>query len=94
MATHASAEKAARQAVKKTARNRANRATFRTEIKRLAEGLSAKIDNKEEARKKLSTQLSQIQRLLTKAASKKIIKRETASRKISRLSQAIERALR
>jgi small subunit ribosomal protein S20 len=91
MATHASAEKAARQAEKRRERNSAARAKVRTQIKNLRAAISNKSLGKDEAKKVLVPLLNQTQSILMKAASKNLIKRGTAARYISRLSQAVAR---
>lgn len=93
MATHKSAEKAARQATKRAARNSQARANFRTEVKKLRAALEGKGMKKEERVKALPLLLNNVQRVLCKAASKNLIKRETASRRIARLSMAVHKAL-
>jgi len=92
MARHKSAVKAARQALKRTARNSQARASYRTLIKKLRAVIETKDLKKDVAVKTLPPMLNEIQRVLTKAASKNLIKRETASRQISRLSAAVHRA--
>ena len=91
MATHKSAEKAARQAIKHRERNQAVRSEFKTTIKQLRAALSTKITNAEEAQK-LTPLLNKAQSLLMKAAKRNIIKKETASRQVSRLSSAVYKA--
>lgn len=94
MATHKSAEKAARQAIKHRERNTAVRSEFKTTIKQLRAALStlgSKSANAEEARK-LTPLLNKAQSLLMKAAKRNIIKKETASRQVSRLSIAVHKA--
>jgi len=56
--------------------------------------LSKKAEGKEIASASLQTLLSQVQRVLMKAASKNLIKKRTASRTIARLNQAANRYLR
>lgn len=90
MARHASALKAARQAVKRNERNRQARATVKTALKKLRTAITAKEGNKKETLPKM---LSEVQRVLMKAASKNLIKRENASRQIARLSTAIHKAI-
>jgi ribosomal protein S20 len=85
MATHASAEKAARQAEKRRLRNNAAEAKIRTSMK----ALRAAITKKE---KNLPAMLSQVESALMKAVSKNLLKRGTASRYVSRLNSAIHKA--
>jgi small subunit ribosomal protein S20 len=91
MARHQSAIKAARQAVKRTARNQAAISRVRTTVKKLRAAVTAAASGKGD-KKALAPLLNDLQRTLMKAASKKLIKRETASRQISRLSAAVHRA--
>jgi len=95
MATHASAAKAARQSEKRRVRNQAARSNLRSMVKKVrTELLSKKAEGKEIASASLQTLLSQVQRVLMKAASKNLIKKRTASRTIARLNQAANRYLR
>ena len=91
MATHASADKAARQAIRHEVRNRHVRSTYRTAIKKLLETLKTNPKKGEETAK-VQVLLNDVQRVLMKAASKKVIKRGTASRYISRLSIRVHKA--
>jgi small subunit ribosomal protein S20 len=91
MARHKSAVKAARQANKRAERNSQARASYRTTIKKLRTALQAKDLKKDVAKKTLPPLLNEVQRVLMKAASKNLIKRETASRQIARLSAAVHR---
>lgn len=91
MATHKSAEKAARQALKHRERNTAVRSEFKTAIKQLRVALTTKVSNAEDARK-LTPLLNKAQSLLMKAAKRNIIKKETASRQVARLSTAVYKA--
>ena len=81
MANHKSAIKRHRQSEIRRARNRAAKTKMRTAIKAL---LSA-IDGKETDA--VQKQLQQTTSLLAKTASKGVIRKETASRKISRLTK-------
>lgn len=91
MATHASAEKAARQALKRNAENRSTQSQYRNAIKTLRTAMKAKYDTKDAAKKALAPLLNRAQAVLMRAASKNVIKRGTASRQVARLSQAIDR---
>jgi small subunit ribosomal protein S20 len=80
MAKHKSPQKAARQVIKKTARNKSRMSAIRTFIKKLEvlilEG------NKTKAKELFKTVQSEVMRGVTKA----ILKKNTASRKVSKLS--------
>ena len=89
---HASAIKAARQALKHQARNRAALSKVKTAVKNLREALNDKGASKADLQKKVTPLLQQVQKTMMTAAQKKIMKKETASRKISRLSQAVHQA--
>ena len=93
MATHASAEKAARQATKRQNRNLQVVSRCKTSIKKLRTAIVAKYGTKDEALKALGPLLSNVQKTLMKAASKRIMKPKTASRHISRLSSAVHKVL-
>jgi small subunit ribosomal protein S20 len=83
-----SALKRARQAEKRRLRNRAIKTAIKT-VTRKVETAVAKKD-KDEARKALREAV----RLIAKAASKGVLHRNTASRKISRLSKITDTFLR
>jgi len=85
MATHASAEKAARQAEKRKERNDAAEAKIRTAMKNLRAAIAKKEKN-------LPAMMSEVESTLMKAVSKNLIKRGTASRYVSRLNSAIHKA--
>ena len=91
MATHKSAEKAARQAIKRRNRNQAVRSEFKNAIKQFRTAVSVKTTNVEEVRTKLVPMLNHVQSLLMKAAKRKVSPKETASRQISRLSTALHK---
>lgn len=92
MVRHKSAVKAARQAVKHRERNSQARASYKTHVKKLRTALATKSTNKAELKKSLLPLLNETQRVLMKAASKNLIKKQSASRQISRLSLAVHRA--
>ena len=92
MATHASADKAARQAIRKGAENRSMQTKYRNAIKKIRAALILKYDSKDVAKKTLTPLLNETQALLMRAASKNVIKANTASRQVSRLSLAIHKA--
>jgi small subunit ribosomal protein S20 len=91
MATHASAEKAARQAIRHRERNINTTSQFKTAVKKLRVAMAAKYESKAAAKTTLQPMLNKTQQLLMRAASKKVIKRNTASRQVSRLSAAVNR---
>ena len=84
MANHKSAEKRNRQRVKRRARNLLHLSTMRTYMKRVRKMLAD--DDKEGAKKTLPAAITAI----TKAASKGVIHKNTASRYVSRLSKAVK----
>ncbi|MBN2643900.1 MAG: 30S ribosomal protein S20 [Desulfuromonadaceae bacterium] len=83
MANHKSAVKRNRQAKVRTARNVHARSTMRTLVKKVREAVAAK--EKETA----ETALKAAMPYIDKCASKGIIHKATASRKISRLNKLI-----
>jgi small subunit ribosomal protein S20 len=89
---HKSALKAARQALRHQARNRAALSQVKTAVKNLRTALNEKTENKADLQKKLAPMLGLVQKTLMTAAQKKIVKKETASRKIARLSKAVHQA--
>lgn len=91
MATHKSAEKAARQALKHRARNQAVRSEFKSTIKQLRTALAGKVTNAEEVRTKILPLFNKAQSLLMKAAKRNVIHKGTASRQVARLSSALHR---
>lgn len=93
MANHVSAEKAARQAIRRRQENVRTSSQYRAAVKRLRTALSVKTENKDEAKKQAYSLLNEAQRQLMKAASKNVIKKQTASRQVARLSLAIHRTL-
>ena len=86
MAQHRSAEKRARQALKRRARNRAVRSEVRNS-KRSVEVALAGGDASAAGEK-----LREAERLIRKAASKGVMKKATASRTVSRLARAVHKA--
>jgi small subunit ribosomal protein S20 len=78
-----SAMKRARQAVKRTLRNRSILSLVRTVLKKVETAISS--GNKEEAGKALLDAA----KVLNKAASKGVIHKNTASRNISRLTKKV-----
>ncbi|MEW6215962.1 MAG: 30S ribosomal protein S20 [Nitrospirota bacterium] len=78
-----SALKRARQAVKRNIRNKAVRTAVKTLIKKVESAIAS--SNREDAGKALIETI----RALNKAASKGVIHRNTASRKISQLTRKV-----
>ncbi|MGZ3743299.1 MAG: 30S ribosomal protein S20 [Pseudobdellovibrionaceae bacterium] len=87
MANHKSAAKRARQSTRKTAVNSKRKGTVRTEEKKLVKAIAA--NNVKE----LPTLLSALTSKLTRAAQKGVFSKNTASRKISRLSARVHALL-
>ena len=85
MMRHKSAEKRARQNKKRYQRNRAIKSSVKTGVKNLTTVLEAK--NREESVPALKKVISTISR----AASKGVLHKKTASRKISRLTKRVTR---
>lgn len=83
MANHKSAEKRNRQRVKRRARNLKHLSTMRTYMKRVRKLLAD--EQTDEANKTLPAAITAI----TRAASKGVIHRNTASRYVSRLTKAV-----
>jgi small subunit ribosomal protein S20 len=83
LATHASAQKRARQSEKRRLRNAARKSVLKTSSKKVFKAVEEK--NLEEARKALARAIPLIQRV----AGKKIIHKKTAARKISRLTKKV-----
>ncbi len=86
MATHKSAEKRARQAIKRRARNRTAKSQVRTLVKSVRS--AAEAGDGQDAQKKLRS----AERAIRKAASKGTLKKTTASRTVSRLARSVHRA--
>jgi small subunit ribosomal protein S20 len=84
MANTKSAKKAARQTVRRTEVNKARRSRLKTFVRKVEEAIAS--GNKEAANLALREAQPEIQR----SASKGIIHKNTASRKISRLSARIK----
>jgi small subunit ribosomal protein S20 len=83
LATHASAQKRARQSEKRRLRNVALKSLLKTSAKRVL--LAVEEKNVAEARKALARAIPIIQKI----ASKKVIHKKTAARKISRLVKKV-----
>ena len=86
MANIDSAEKRNRQRLKRRARNLHHLSTTRSAVKKAATSIGGK--DKSSAKENLAAAVRQ----LDKAAQKGVIKRQTASRKISRLTRALNKA--
>jgi len=81
--THVSAQKRARQSEEKRLRNAALKSLLKTSAKKVL--LAVEEKNVEEARKALARVVPIIQKI----ASKKVIHKKTAARKISRLAKKV-----
>jgi len=88
VANHKQAEKRNRQRIKRRARNLMHLSTMRTYMKRVRKALDGKDANSEVAK----TSLPDAIQAISKAASKGVIHRNTASRYISRLTIATNKA--
>ena len=85
MASHKSAEKRARQADKRRARNRGITSSLRTSVKAVRDAIASGDQTAAAAR------LHEAETALRKAATKGVLKKETASRHVSRLSKAVNK---
>jgi small subunit ribosomal protein S20 len=83
LATHKSAEKRARQTVKRNARNSQALGTVRTAEKKLRSALAGS------DKKAAATLLSEYMSKITKAATKGVVTTKNAARKVSRLSERV-----
>jgi small subunit ribosomal protein S20 len=83
LATHASAQKRARQSEKRRLRNAALKSLLKTSAKKVLIAVEEK--NVEEAQKALAGAIPIIQKI----ASRKVIHKKTAARKISRLAKKV-----
>ncbi len=83
MATHASTLKRARQSEKRRVRNKVVKSTLKTQAKRVLQAVEE--NNPEKARVALALVIPEIQR----AASKKVLHKRTAARKLSRLAKKV-----
>lgn len=83
MATHKSAEKRDRQNKKHRARNAAAKSALKTKIKSVIENVNSK--NKEKSINALKTAIP----ALNKAASKGLIHKKNAARRVSRLTKKV-----
>ena len=89
MANHKQAEKRNRQRIKRRAQNLMHLSTMRTYMKRVRKALDGKDANGGEVAK---TALPDAIQAISKAASKGVIHRNTASRYISRLTIATNKS--
>ena len=89
MANIKSAEKRNRQRLQRRERNQFHLSTMRTYVKRVRVAIDQKGDA---AKASLATALEAAIKQIDKAASKGVIARKAASRKISRLTLAVRRA--
>jgi small subunit ribosomal protein S20 len=85
LAIHPSAIKRHRQSLKRRAANKDVKSRIRTLIKKARQAIEAK------DREQISAQLREVSRELGKAVSKGILKNNTASRWLSRLSRSASR---
>ncbi len=84
MANTKSAKKAVRKITKRTAVNRVHRTRMRNEIRRVEEAISS--GDQDQA----SQALKAAEPLIARSAQRGVIHRNTASRKISRLTQRVK----
>jgi small subunit ribosomal protein S20 len=85
MANHPSAQKRNRQRLKRTERNRRVLSTVRTAVKKARTAIQAG-DKQTAAERALSAE-----KALAAAASKGVVRRETASRTVSRIQSALHK---
>ena len=88
MASHDSAKKSIRKTIKQKAINASRMSRMKTFVKKL----EAAINNKESATQ-IQQAFSAMQKELMKGAAKNVIHKNTASRKISRMSLRVKAAL-
>ena len=84
MANTPSAKKAARKIATRTAVNKARRSDMRTNVRKLEEAIAA--GNADAAK----AELQRVQPIIMRAATKGIIHRNNASRKVSRLAARVK----
>ncbi|MFP5518831.1 MAG: 30S ribosomal protein S20 [Bdellovibrionia bacterium] len=87
MANHKSAAKRARQAVRKNAVNNKRRSAVKTAEKSLAKAITGKTTSE------LNTLLSKFTSQIMKVAKKGSISKQTAARKVARLSKQVHNIL-
>ena len=83
MANTQSAKKAARQATRRTAVNKARRTRLRSSVRKVEEAIAS--GNQDAA----AAALKEAEPIIVRAAQKGVAHRKTASRKVSRLSKRI-----
>jgi small subunit ribosomal protein S20 len=83
MANTKSAKKAARQAVRRTAINRARRSRLRTAVRKVEEAITAG------DRARAQTAMAEAEPIIIRAAQKNIVHRNAAQRKVSRLAHRV-----
>ena len=83
MANTKSAKKAARQAVRRTAVNKARRSRLRTAVRKVEEAISAG------ERARALTAMAEAEPVIIRSAQKNIVHRNAAQRKVSRLTHRI-----
>ena len=83
MANTSSAKRAARQAVRRTARNKSKMSRMKTEVRKVEEAIAA--GKKDEA----IAALKAAEPILVRTAQKGMIHKKTASRKVSRLTARV-----
>ena len=86
MANHKSAKKSIRQIAKRTMVNKQNMSQMRTFIKKLEVAIE-----KNENKQAIADLFKQTQSLVMKGVTKNLIKKNTASRKISRLAARVKK---
>jgi len=84
MANTSSAKKAVRKIARRTAVNKARRSQMRTYVRKVEEAIAAKDSNTAAAA------LREAEPLLARAAQKGILHKNTAARKISRLTKRVK----
>ena len=84
MAQHKSAIKAHKQSLKRALRNKSTKSKIKTFTKKLEQLVESK-----DFEKAKST-LSQVQSVIMKSVTKKVLKLNTASRKVSRLAKKVK----
>ncbi len=90
MANHKSAVKRHKQNLKKAARNRA----VRTRTKNIVKAVRVAIATPEITPEEMAAKLKEATSIIDRAASKGVLHRKTAARKISRLAKAINIAIK
>lgn len=88
VANKKSAAKRARQTIIRTARNRAVKSNVRTQVRKFREAVEAKDVSTES----VDTQLRAAASQLARAATKGVLHKRTAARRISRLAKAANKA--